>query len=56
MSNNASTPFKKILDFHEQTLGKSDDEKRAIAQSQSIDFDEYQSRILGKEKEIEFLS
>ena len=54
MSNNASTPFKKILDFHEQTLGKSDDEKRAIAQSQSIDFDEYQSRILGKEKEIEF--
>ena len=54
MSNNDSTPFKKILDFHEQTLGKSDDEKRAIAQSQSIDFDEYQSRILGKEKEIEF--
>jgi len=55
MPNNTSTPFKKILDFHEQTLGKSDDEKRTIAQNQSIDFDEYQSRILGKEKEIEFL-
>lgn len=54
MSNNNSTSFKKILDFHEQTLGKSDDEKRAIAQSQSIDFDEYQNRILGKEKEMEF--
>ena len=54
MSNDNFVPFKKILDFYEQTLGKSDDEKRTIAQSQSIDFDEYQRRILGKEKEIEF--
>ena len=55
MSNNLSTPFKEILKFHEQTLGKSDIEKQAIAQSQSIDFDEYQRRIRGKEKELEFL-
>lgn len=55
MSNKSnSTSFKKILDFHEQTLGKSDAEKQIIAQSQSIDFNEYQSRILGKEKEMEF--
>ncbi|OFL94193.1 hypothetical protein [Fusobacterium sp. HMSC073F01] len=55
MSNkNSSTTFKEILDFHEQTLGKSDAEKRNIAKSQNIDFDEYQRRILGKEKEMEF--
>lgn len=53
MNNNI--PFKKILDFHEQTLGKSDDEKQIIAQSQGIDFREYQQRIHGKEKEMEFL-
>lgn len=52
---NDYTPFKKILEFHEQTLGKSDDEKQIIAQSLAIDFDEYQKRIRGKEKEIEFL-
>lgn len=52
--NNLSS-FKQILDFHEQTLGKSEDEKQDIAQSQAIDFDEYKRRIIGKEKEIEFL-
>lgn len=50
-----STSFKDILDFHERTLGKSDAEKQAIAKSLSIDFNEYQRRILGKEKEMEFL-
>lgn len=54
-NKNNSTPFKKLLDFHEQTIGKSDNEKLIIAQSQAIDFDEYQRRIRGKEKEIEFL-
>lgn len=48
-------PFKRILDFHEQTLGKSDAEKSIIAHSQAIDFAEYQRRIVGIEKEIEFL-
>lgn len=55
MVNSSSTSFKKILDFHEQTLGKSDDEKKIIAQIQSIDFNEYERRIVGKEKELEFL-
>lgn len=54
MAINASTPFKKILDFHEQTLGKNDAEKVRIAQSQNIDFNEYKRRITGKEKELEF--
>lgn len=54
-NQNNSTPFKKLLNFHEQTIGKSDAEKLIIAQSQAIDFDEYQKRICGKEKEIEFL-
>lgn len=53
-NKNTSTSFKKILDFHEQTLGQSDAEKRTIAQNQAIDFNEYQRRILGKEKEMEF--
>lgn len=56
MSNEKkSIPFRKILDFHEQTLGLSDAEKLIIAQGQSIDFNEYQHRIRGKEKEMEFL-
>lgn len=50
-----STSFKEILDFHEQTLGKSDTEKQIIAKSLSIDFNEYKRRIFGKEKEMEFL-
>lgn len=49
-----STSFKRILEFHELTLGKSDEEKQLIAQSQSIDFSEYQQRIIGKEKKMEF--
>ena len=53
MANNV-TPFKRILDFHEQTLGKSDEEKKIIAQEQGIDFNEYERRIIGKEKEFEF--
>ena len=53
-NKNTSTSFKKILDFHEQTLGQSDAEKRTIAQNQAIDFNEYQRCILGKEKEMEF--
>lgn len=55
MANSNSTSFKKILDFHEQTLGKSDDEKKSIAKTHSIDFNEYERRIVGKEKELEFL-
>lgn len=51
----SNIPFKKILDFHEETVGKSDIEKKKIAQSRNIDFDEYKKRIIGKEKEIEFL-
>lgn len=54
-NKNDYTPFKKILEFHEQTFGKSDDEKQIIAQNLAIDFGEYQRRIRGKEKEIEFL-
>mgnify|MGYP000883982946 CR=1 FL=1 len=55
MKKNNSTSFKDILDFHERTLGKDDIEKKNIAKSLSIDFNEYQRRILGKEKEMEFL-
>ena len=47
--------LKELLDFHEKTLGISDDEKRSIACRESIDFDEYRRRIVGKEKETEFL-
>lgn len=54
-NKNGITSFKQILDFHEQTLGKSDAEKQNIAQIQAIDFNEYKRRIIGKEKEIEFL-
>ena len=54
MANSNVTPFKKILDFHEQTLGISDEEKKIIAQKQAIDFNEYERRIIGKEKELEF--
>ena len=55
LQRNNSTSFKDILDFHERTLGKSDNEKQTIAKNLSIDFNEYQRRIIGKEKEMEFL-
>lgn len=50
-----SNSFKKILDFHESTLGESDSEKKVKAKELGIDFDEYKRRIIGKEKEMEFL-
>ena len=50
-----SNSFKDILDFHELTLGKSDSEKKVKAKELGIDFDEYKRRIIGKEKEMEFL-
>lgn len=53
-SKHQSMPFKKILEFHEQTLGKSENEKKSIAQKLSIDYNEYKRRIVGKEKEMEF--
>lgn len=44
-----------ILAFHTITLGKSNEEKSSIAATLGIDFAEYKRRIIGKEKECEFL-
>lgn len=47
--------LKKILAFHELVLGKTEEDKRKIAQYLDVDYDEYRRRIVGKEKEAEFL-
>lgn len=54
MSSNKQTPLKEILKFHEDTLGMDDGEKELIAKERQINFEEYKSRIVGKEKEMEF--
>ena len=57
MANGHKRPIelKKILAFHELVLGKSDSEKQRLADAHDIDFDEYKRRIIGKEKEAEFI-
>lgn len=50
-----STDLNKILAFHTLVIGKQESDKRRLAEIHKIDFDEYKRRIVGKEKEAEFL-
>lgn len=47
--------LKKIIAFHELVLGKDDVEKQRLAEVHDINYNEYKRRIVGKEKEAEFL-
>ena len=50
-----STDLNKILAFHTLVIGKEESEKRRLAEIHEIDYEEYKRRIVGKEKEAEFL-
>lgn len=50
-----STELDKILAFHTLVIGKQEIEKQRLAEIHNIDYEEYKRRIIGKEKEAEFL-
>lgn len=52
---NMSADLNKIIAFHTLVIGKEESEKRRLAEIHEIDFEEYKRRIVGKEKETEFL-
>lgn len=51
----ADFELEKIFSFHTLTLGDSEDDKLTKAKVLGIDYNEYKRRIIGKEKELEFL-
>lgn len=50
-----STELDRILAFHTLVIGKQEIEKQRLAEIHKIDYEEYKRRIIGKEKEAEFL-
>lgn len=47
--------LEKLLAFNQLIVDKSEDEKRHLAQILGIDYAEYEKRIVGKEKEADFI-
>ncbi|HBI52411.1 MAG TPA: hypothetical protein DDX72_06480 [Ruminococcaceae bacterium] len=47
--------FSKILAFDKLALGKTEEEQKVMASYLGIDFEDYRKRIVGKEKEAEFI-
>ena len=45
----------KLLAFNQLVIDKAEDEKKRLALSFDIDYEEYTKRILGKEKEADFI-
>ncbi|WP_181995727.1 hypothetical protein [Clostridium sp. AM58-1XD] len=45
----------KLLAFNQFVIDKTEDEKKSLAQSLNIDYEEYKKRIVGKEKEADFI-
>lgn len=45
----------KLLAFNQLTINKTDDEKRKLASTLNIDYEEYKKRMVGKEKEADFI-
>lgn len=44
-----------LLAFNQLVIGKTEEEKKKLAEALSIDYEEYEKRIVGKEKEAEFI-
>lgn len=55
MDNSKEVELQKLLAFHELTLDKTEEEKRTLADQHGIDYAEYKKRMVGKEKEAEFI-
>ena len=45
----------KLLAFNQLVLDKTEEEKRILAQQLNIDYEEYKRRMVGKEKEADFI-
>lgn len=45
----------KLLAFNQLIIDKTDDEKRNLASVLNIDYEEYKKRMVGKEKEADFI-
>jgi len=45
----------KLLAFNQLVMDKTEEEKRILAQQLNIDYDEYKRRMVGKEKEADFI-
>ena len=45
----------KLLAFNQLVIDKAEDEKKSLALSLNIDYEEYKKRIVGKEKEADFI-
>ena len=45
----------KLLAFNQLVIDKSEDEKESLALALNIDYEEYKKRIVGKEKEADFI-
>lgn len=45
----------KLLAFNQLVIDKTEDEKKSLAQSLNIDYEEYKKRIVGKEREADFI-
>lgn len=47
--------LEKLLAFNQIVMDKTEEEKRALAQQLGIDYKEYKKRMIGKEKEADFI-
>ena len=45
----------KLLAFNQLVIDKTEDEKKRLALTLNIDYEEYRKRIIGKEKEADFI-
>lgn len=45
----------KLLAFNQLVIDRPEDEKKSLALSLNIDYEEYKMRIVGKEKEADFI-
>ena len=45
----------KLLAFNQLVIDRPEDEKKSLALSLNIDYEEYKKRIVGKEKEADFI-
>ena len=45
----------KLLAFNQLVIDKTEDEKKRLALLFGIDYEEYKKRIVGKEKEADFI-
>ena len=48
--------LEKLLAFNHLVMDKTEEEQRILAKQFNIDYEEYKKRIVGKEKEADFIA